>query len=1724
MKALSFLITEALFLVYSVDVNSQSSITVNGAYTYNQVWNADTVKIAGDVNIAGRLDILPGTYVEFMGHYVLTSNSMYALGSLGDSITFTIHDTTGFSNRNLLDGGWNRIFSHHAEFDFCIIEYGKYFDNYYGLLSNVIKLENSRIASNICSGFLIYFYSTQLTPHIINCRFEDDFCYSLISHEFGTQSVGISNCQFYRNSFKIGPVPEIINCYFENNKEILIDKQIGYIDPSVVLSVKNCIFIRNTYLSIHSDDLINSLLDDNILYVNTINLAGNLICNNTLGIYVYNEAGPYIVNNTFYNNSSGNDSTSVILTFDCPDLHFYNNILYSNGNNYHEKAIIKFMAGNSYPTNLIMPMRGTIKNNLIEGGLGIIECAMVEGKYVDNIDTDPLFIDTSASHFHLSDNSPCINIHTLDTTGLFLLSSDLDGNPRIYGPSVDMGAYEYQGLPVNRSPVIENIRNKKLLPGNTPISVTFYDPDQGDHCTVMNVSSDVPEINIHSIVPDTTSVQFIITSDSGWQGTGNIQIQVSDNHSNLTLTTFQVTFSQFIQGKILGNTVWDSDTIKVTGDVSVFGTLTIRPGTYIELQGHYEISADTILAMGSPGDSITFTINDTVGFNRPDIPEGGWKGLSAAYYMDIDHCRIMFVKNHNLLYIQHDIIDLGRIRNSVLENNICGTLVTCLHEWFGWCYYTRNKIHINYTSFKNNHFDDLGSTGLIDNCRFTGNSISIRGNIISSYFGNNKKLRFSAEECLSMNIHQCLFENSDTLNIECGSFGSLSISSSLFINNNNTLLNCYEPNNITIVNNTFFNNHIEKGFNALLNFSGPVDIYNNILCSSYNDSVQAKLISFKIRGTVGPLAGFILNNLIEGGLEAIEYNGTGYNEGIFDVDPLFVDTLHNDFHLTAQSPCINYAGFSNIYMYLNYGSHDLDGNPRIYGTYADIGAYEYQGKPDNRPPIIEIVSTPKILPGISKPLTLRFFDPDSGDICSVSNVISETPKVKVVIIAADSNSMKINITADNDWQGTGHILIQVADNHDHIATYEFPVIVSKVVCGELSSNAVWGGDTVKIECDVIIGIEDTLTIQPGTTVSFAKNCRLMVKGLIMAVGNDSSRITFTSSDTSGFYQDDYIGWGGISNYSRNQYFSSMGIFKYCDFQYSTANSTYSSTIYWRTTDNYGDSLIVTNCNFYNNHSNEDGGAIFIHSHAIIQNSIFYNNKTEGSGGAIYIDYPSVDVFNCEFLNNYALHGGAIYGSASPAFRNCLFVNNSAEYGGAIASNWLKLINSTVCENNAEISGGGAECLGDGIMINCIFWNNNAGLSGNEIKQDYGSLRINNSIIKGGIYGISFSDTLPANSIFSANPYFKNSSANDFHLSDSSFAINTGTNDTTGLYLPGTDLDGSPRITDHYIDIGAYEYHCDTVRIDIQPESFIACSGDEGQLEINASGIVTGYQWQKNGTDLPGATGRILLFPSLKLSDEGIYQGIAKNTSCSDTTGPIVVKVNPLPSPILGNDTAFCASATLILAPKKTYPDNTWNTGSRDDSIVIINSGIYWLAVTDSNGCSNTDSIYVTINPMPYVYLGNDTSIKTTDTLHLNAGDGFEKYLWNTGYDDQLLLVHKNLSGEYEYWVLVTNTNGCSSGDTVIVTVEQATRVFDNLRYTDFRIYPNPTSGILKLISEINMADVRIEIYDMKGQFVLQKKIEQLIAGETYLLNLSILQPGVYQLQVGERIMKIIKDR
>src|SRR6185437_788720 len=133
----------------------------------------------------------------------------------------------------------------------------------------------------------------------------------------------------------------------------------------------------------------------------------------------------------------------------------FNHAVSSGGGAESSTLVSCTVAGNSANTGLASTtggvIQGTAINSIIYTNVGVntastslTNCCTIPLPFSPsgngNITNAPLFVNDNFD-FHLQSNSPCINSgNNLFTTN----TVDLDGNPRISGNVVDMGAYEFQ--------------------------------------------------------------------------------------------------------------------------------------------------------------------------------------------------------------------------------------------------------------------------------------------------------------------------------------------------------------------------------------------------------------------------------------------------------------------------------------------------------------------------------------------------------------------------------------------------------------------------------------------------------------------------------------------------------------------------------------------------------------------------------------------------------------------------------------------------------------------------------------------------------------------------------------------------------------------------------------------------------------------------------------------------------------------------------------------------------------------------------------------------------------------------------------------------------------------------------------------------------------------------------------------------------------------------------
>ena len=112
--------------------------------------------------------------------------------------------------------------------------------------------------------------------------------------------------------------------------------------------------------------------------------------------------------------------------------------------------------------NEIMSHDSTVVSySLIEGcgGSGVGWDSLMGTDGGNNIDADPMFVDLEAGDLHIWSSSPAIDAGNSTVIPLNVFT-DLDGNSRMYGGDIDLGAYEYQGVPTglsNESHIVVNV-------------------------------------------------------------------------------------------------------------------------------------------------------------------------------------------------------------------------------------------------------------------------------------------------------------------------------------------------------------------------------------------------------------------------------------------------------------------------------------------------------------------------------------------------------------------------------------------------------------------------------------------------------------------------------------------------------------------------------------------------------------------------------------------------------------------------------------------------------------------------------------------------------------------------------------------------------------------------------------------------------------------------------------------------------------------------------------------------------------------------------------------------------------------------------------------------------------------------------------------------------------------------------------------------------------------
>lgn len=228
----------------------------------------------------------------------------------------------------------------------------------------------------------------------------------------------------------------------------------------------------------------------------------------------------------------------------------------------------------------------------------------------------------------------------------------------------------------------------------------------------------------------------------------------------------------------------------------------------------------------------------------------------------------------------------------------------------------------------------------------------------------------------------------------------------------------------------------------------------------------------------------------------------------------------------------------------------------------------------------------------------------------------------------------------------------------------------------------------------------------------------------------------------------------------------------------------------------------------------------------------------------------------------------------------------------------------------------------------------------------------------------------------------------------------------------------------------------------QPESEIQiCEGDAISLKISAQAPLIKYHWKKDDKKLESSDSNTLLIENTSENDEGYYYAVISSCNNEMESSACNVKIKRISILQQPQDKLVCPNDNIqfdvITEGENTsyqwFKDNapiTFQNGEslNIDSITPLKEGNYFVRVSSDCGTSkNSDTVKVKLKSN-LEYNVNDTTMCTTETITVDAGDGYKFYNWNNdSYDQEYIVTEQG-----KYGIKVTDDFDCEYTDTITI--------------------------------------------------------------------------------------------
>jgi len=200
---------------------------------------------------------------------------------------------------------------------------------------------------------------------------------------------------------------------------------------------------------------------------------------------------------------------------------------------------------------------------------------------------------------------------------------------------------------------------------------------------------------------------------------------------------------------------------------------------------------------------------------------------------------------------------------------------------------------------------------------------------------------------------------------------------------------------------------------------------------------------------------------------------------------------------------------------------------------------------------------------------------------------------------------------------------------------------------------------------------------------------------------------------------------------------------------------------------------------------------------------------------------------------------------------------------------------------------------------------------------------------------------------------------------------------------------------------------------------VTCFGGSDGSALAAAGGGTspyGYLWNTGATT-----------DSISSLMAGTYTlTITDGNGCTLTDSVVIGTINQLPIVNLGDSNTICVGDTQLLDAGAGFTAYLWSNGALSQSVQVDSAGSYWVNVTDSNTCTNSDTFNLFHHPEIVIDVDSvDADCGAANgqaTANVTVGGGGYAYLWsNSGTTATITGLSAGA-----YLVTVTDANGCSN--------------------------------------------------------------------------------------------------